>query len=81
MNPIRPLARSLLRVARPAVSRPTSVCRHARLLTTPTRPNQASVSSVNVEQIREDPGEVDEGDIIGDKNAEGDGQFIYLSKI
>lgn len=74
MNPIRPLARSLLLAARKSVSRPTAVCRHVRLLSTPTKPVSASVSSVNVEKIREDPGEIDEGDIIADKNAEGDGE-------
>lgn len=74
MNPIRPLRllrSSLPRAAAPAAPRAVSL---RRGLTTPTTPNQASVSSVNVEHVREDPGENEDGDVIAGQTEGGKGE-------
>ncbi|GFZ49082.1 cysteine desulfurase [Saitozyma sp. JCM 24511] len=77
MNPIRPLRllrSSLPRAAAPAAPRAVSL---RRGLTTPTTPNQASVSSVNVEHVREDPGENEDGDVIAGQTEGGKEMFGF----
>ncbi|KAK4689785.1 cysteine desulfurase, partial [Tremellales sp. Uapishka_1] len=75
MNPIRPL---LLAAAPLRRSIPSSSRQFVRTLVTPTLVNNASVSSVNVEQrIREDPGEVDEGEIISGQTEGGKEMFGF----
>lgn len=78
MNPLRPFLRQANLATSIRRSLPSSSSGIARLgqrtLVTPSAPLSASVHNVNVEQrVREDPGEVDEGDIISGESESGKG--------
>ncbi|WWD21997.1 cysteine desulfurase IscS [Kwoniella shandongensis] len=79
MNPVRPLLRACQ--LRSSIASTSSIAARiqSRTLVTPTQPRSATVSNVTVEQVREDPGELDAGDVVA--NAAEDGKEMFGFKL